>query len=409
MRVWLLKDGENLPIQENVSKMRTWMLAEELVRRGHDVIWWSSTHSHQRKTLLSPTDLDVIVKSGIRLKLLDSGSYTTNRSIARYRHHKKLASRFLSVAKKEQEPDVVVSSFPTIEFANAGVKAAQLFGCTSVVDIRDPWPDVAYNLYSGVVRRTAKFLMSGMSRQARRCLRDADVLFACSQGFLDWALRKAGRKGRPGDGVYYIGRHIEPTRSVHQSPAWLESIPSERFIVSFVGAFGHVYELELICQAARELLKEGDARFHFVLAGDGDKGQLIRGLASKLPNVTVPGWIPQSETEVLMRKSALGLAPYRQLPGCMPNKVFEYVALGLPIISSLEGDLPVLLDGYHAGLSYKPGDCRGLIVCLKKAIESRQGIDLLSDGAKALFRSKFVASKIYAEYATKLERLVEAA
>ncbi len=53
VKVWLVKDGENLPIQAGSrKKMRTWMLAERLVARGHSILWWSSTFSHQTRKLL---------------------------------------------------------------------------------------------------------------------------------------------------------------------------------------------------------------------------------------------------------------------------------------------------------------------------------------------------------------------
>ena len=51
MHIWLLKDGENLPIDGSHRKMRTWLMAEALLRAGHSVTWWSSTHNHQKKKL----------------------------------------------------------------------------------------------------------------------------------------------------------------------------------------------------------------------------------------------------------------------------------------------------------------------------------------------------------------------
>lgn len=385
------------------------MLAEELVRRGHEVVWWSSTHSHQQKELVTPADLDIIIEPGMRLVLLDCGSYTRNRSIARYRHHKTLARRFLKIAKEEPPPDIIVASFPTIDFADAGVKAAKKIGCDSVIDIRDPWPDVAYNLYSGVTRMLAKLLLSGMTHRAAQCLRNADILFACSSGFLDWGLEKAGRSRRPDDHVYYIGRPAEDSQAGAGSPSWLSEIPHDKQIVTFVGAFGQVYELDLVCDVARRLAGDEMSQIHFVLAGDGDKGPRIRALASDLPNVTLPGWIPTDDVRRLLDRSLLGLAPYRQLPGCMPNKIFEYMALGLPIISSLEGDLPNLLQEYHAGFSYTPGDGDTLIACLRNAVANTEELALLSHGALRMFNSKFIATEIYSEYATHLERLVDAA
>ncbi len=406
MKIWLLKDGENLPIQQDVSKMRTWMLAEELVARGHMVTWWSSTHSHQLKKLVHQEDLDQTIAPGLRLVLLDCGGYSKNRSLARYVHHRRLARRFLERAYLEERPDLVLSSFPTIDFANAGVDAAQHFGCLSVVDIRDPWPDVALNLYNGVLRSLLALVFKGMDNRARRCFRRTDVMLACSEGFLKWGLTKANRERASGDRVFYIGRPA--SKEVQQSviPKWLAKIPTDKFLLSFLGAFGQVYELELICEAAATLLRSGSDRFHFVLAGDGDKGEKIRKLASNLENVTVPGWISKSDSRALLSMSSLGLAPYKQLPGCMPNKIFEYVAAGLPVISSLEGDVPELLSEYSSGLSYIAGDVNGFISCVRGAVQSDIGLAAMSRNATTMFQARFTAQDIYRDYAQHLEELV---
>ena len=52
MLVWLLKHGETLPVQDDVPKMRSWNLSESLVNSGHEVIWWCSTFSHQKKKII---------------------------------------------------------------------------------------------------------------------------------------------------------------------------------------------------------------------------------------------------------------------------------------------------------------------------------------------------------------------
>ena len=68
MLVWLVKHGETLPIQEGVSKMRMWNLSDALIDRGHSVVWWSSTFSHQRKEFVSEKDNDILIKKNFMLR-----------------------------------------------------------------------------------------------------------------------------------------------------------------------------------------------------------------------------------------------------------------------------------------------------------------------------------------------------
>ena len=48
----LIQPGEPLPIEGPTRPWRTGLLAEELTRRGHEVLWWSSAFSHARKRFI---------------------------------------------------------------------------------------------------------------------------------------------------------------------------------------------------------------------------------------------------------------------------------------------------------------------------------------------------------------------
>ena len=58
MNVWLIQSGEPLPVNAGIRKMRTALLADVLMERGHSVYWWSSAFEHQRKIWLSQKDRD---------------------------------------------------------------------------------------------------------------------------------------------------------------------------------------------------------------------------------------------------------------------------------------------------------------------------------------------------------------
>lgn len=55
MNIWLVTIGEPLPIDEgNYRLLRVGILANLLVKKNHNVIWWTSTFNHiEKKTLFS--------------------------------------------------------------------------------------------------------------------------------------------------------------------------------------------------------------------------------------------------------------------------------------------------------------------------------------------------------------------
>jgi len=410
MNIWLIKDGENLPIQTDARKMRTWMLAEELQKRGHEVTWWASTHSHQRKNLLFREDREIEVATGFRLKLLFAGSYRSNRSLGRLLHHARLAAKFRRQAPAFPAPDVIVSSYPTIELAYEAVAFGRPRGIPVIIDIRDPWPDILLDLAPPALRAAARLALLPLERKARAALAGADSLVACSQGFLDWGLRKAGLARRAADKVFYLGRARHPSNDAADSPAIAElgQKLAGKVIFCFVGSFGHVYELDLVCDAAALLERKGDRRIHFVLAGDGPQYGAVRARAKTLGNVTAPGWLSASDADRLLALADVGMAPYRQMAGALPNKVFDYSAAGLPILSSLEGEMTEMLANHRAGLSYAPGDVGAFTAHVSTLAESARLREELALGSAAMFEREFLAASIYPEYVCHVESIARA-
>jgi glycosyltransferase involved in cell wall biosynthesis len=186
MQVWLIKDGENLPVQPGVRSMRMWMLADALVKRGHSVLWWSSTFSHQRKTLLYNQDIEVEVKPQFKLKLVYVGGYKNNISLQRYRHHLRLAQKFSQQAKKLLLPDIIICAFPIIDLAYEVVAYAQTNNIPVIVDIRDLWPDIFIEKSPRILQGLVKIIFSKAFWKTRKLLQSANGLVAVSRGYLNW-------------------------------------------------------------------------------------------------------------------------------------------------------------------------------------------------------------------------------
>lgn len=400
--IWLLKDGEHLPVQPNVRKMRMWLIADALCERGHSVLWWSSTFSHQRKMRLQNEATDVEVVPGFRLKLIDAGAYQRNISLQRYLHHRRLAAEFRRKAALLNRPDAIVCAFPTIELAYEAVAYARSRRVPIVVDVRDLWPDTFLRKVPRPLRRLSRLALRDLFSKTESLLRGADSVIAVSSGYLQWALRKAGRQRTALDRVFYLG---SDDLGVMRSKRASNRPEARKVVFIFVGSFGHSYELELLCDVARRVVSAGLDAVEFLLVGDGEQYGEIARRAENLPNVRLTGWVNREHLRDLLSNADVGIAPCLHPPDSVPNKVFEYMAAGLPVISSLQGEMAELIAAHDVGTSYTSGDSDALfktVVTLAKnpALRWRQ-----CDNARRLFEERFSAERVYGELARHVEEV----
>jgi glycosyltransferase involved in cell wall biosynthesis len=364
MRVWVIKDGENLPSEPNARPMRTWMLADALLARGHDVTWWASTFSHHRKKLLFEQDANILIRPNFELRLLFAGAYYRHISIARHRHHTRLAARFRTASAALAPPGIIVCAFPIIQLAFEVVEYAHRAGVPIVVDVRDLWPDTMVDLVPAPFRPLARLALHSSYRMTRELLTRADSLVAISNDSLEWALRTSGRTRQETDRVFPIG-YPSPSTEEHRRSERLTQLAETirgKTLFSFAGSIGRAWDVEFLCEAAARLREHPlGGNIHFALAGNGPGAKEVERRTQKLENVTWLGWLDRHEMSDLLSLAQVGLAPHRMATEALPNKIFEYLAAGLPILSSLHGEAERLIGGAGAGFTYEPGEMAGFL------------------------------------------------
>ncbi len=205
MNIWVLQIGEPLPLDPRNRKMRTSLVVDELVRRGHSVTWWASTFEHQRKKRIFDRETVVTRPDGLRIIALNGMGYRNNVSIRRYCDHRFIAKSFSKRCRFESVPDVIVTALPCHHLAYMAARYAVEKGIPYAVDIRDLWPDIFFSRVSGLGLKALSWLLKEDVRRAKYSLQAANALFAVSKGYLDWGLRQACREQCPGDEIFYHG------------------------------------------------------------------------------------------------------------------------------------------------------------------------------------------------------------
>lgn len=411
MRAWLIQTGEPLPIDGEVPRLlRTGLLAQQLADRGHDVTWWCSTFNHWTKAHRFPADATVELSPSYRLRLIHSPGYRRNVSLSRVFDHRVLAKNFRDAIERDPRPNVILSSLPTVEMA----EIASLYGTANnvpvITDVRDLWPDAFVNLMPAPARPLAKIALTGMHRQAQRALAKSDVIVSISESYMQWAMDTAERNRRDTDVIFPLGYERSTPSAVDLKKAEHRlrelGVNPDKVVCWFIGTFGRTYELETVIRVAKAMHERNDDRAQFVLSGEGGSLEEFRRLAAGLPNVVFTGWLNSTEIEWTMDVADIGLAAYvRDAPQGLPNKLFEYLAGGLAIVSSLGPEAAELLESNGCGLTYTAENPESLDTQLTRLLDDPMQLSRMKSAARATFDQKFSSAHVYKPYIDLIEQL----
>jgi glycosyltransferase involved in cell wall biosynthesis len=275
--------------------------------------------------------------------------------------------------------------------------------------VRDLWPDAFFSFVPRPLKILARAFLYGMYRQTRRALRRCDAIVGVSQSYLERGLFQSGRARRPSDAVFPLGyERASPSR--HELEAAEKNlrrrgVDPSRVICWFIGTFGRTYDLETVIEAARMLHEKNDNRAQFVLSGEGGNVEACRKLASGLDNVVFTGWLDSSGIEWMMRTAGIGLAAYAPgAPQGLPNKLFEYLSAGLPILSSLVPEARALLEAQRCGVTYTAGDPLSFLNAVVSVLDNPETLSGMSEAAHTTFEDNFSIERVYVPFLDYLER-----
>jgi glycosyltransferase involved in cell wall biosynthesis len=409
VRVWIITVGEPLPGFSGTARpWRSGYLAGLMADRGHEVTWWTSTVDHFARSHFVDGSREVLVRDRLRLQFLHGRLYRKNVSIARLMNHREVAAEFRRLAPQRPRPDIILCSFPTIELSAAATRFGQHSGIPVVLDVRDLWPDEILARSPRPARFFVRALLVPLFREARSALRAASGIIAISESYLQWGLSMAGRQRRLTDRVLPLG-YTGPDTVSHSNPEIaaryraLGIDPAKR-IFWFSGSFVGSIDLGTVIKAARNLADE--QHIQFVLTGAGEQASEWKQEARGLPNVIFTGWAGSDELSWLARMAWAGLAAYRRHASqSFPNKLFEYMRMGLPVLLALEGEARTLVESESIGAAYEPGDYRDLARLIRSVAGDVQWRERCAANALALFERRYSTNIVYTEFAEFIESM----
>ena len=351
MKVWIFQTGEPLHIDsKDLRPMRAMNLSNKLIEAGHQVVLWSSAFSHQEKKHRTKEYKRIHINDNFEIRLIPSPGYKKHLGFQRLFDHFILSlnlKKRLSIEKNL--PDVAFIGYPPIEFALVASKWLKAKCIPSVIDVKDLWPQIFVEVLPLVIQPIGKILFYPYFYYAKKTIKNVDAISSMSNSFLKSFLKFSNKKPTKLDKVFRLTSPIKNNSSSELITAknwWKElNINKTEFNLFFVGTFSRNFDFEPIRDAAFKAQINGK-KWRFILCGDGPRFNELNETMRGLDNVFFPGWIDINKINALSRMSVATIAPYINIENFLnniPNKIVDSLALGLPILSPLEGEVGELI------------------------------------------------------------------
>jgi len=383
--------------------IRSYEMARRLVARGHQVTMVCGSYGG------GETGIDLPFINGMRRGEVDGidiieydlAYSNSDGFLKRSMTFVRFALRSIGVALTERYDLAFATSTP-LTAGIPGIFARWLRGKPFVFEVRDLWPELPRAM--GVIRNP--LVLGAMSTLEWISYRSAHRVVGLSPGIVDGIARRGVPRGRialipNGCDLDIFAGEVEPWRP--------EQVKSDDLLAVFAGTHGIANGLEAVLDVAAELKRRGRSDIKLMLIGQGKLKAALQERAARegLGNVVFHDPVNKARLAGLMAATDLGLQTLANIPafyyGTSPNKFFDYIAAGLPVLNNYPGWLAGMIRGHRCGFAVEPENPQAFADALEQAANDRTMLKAMGVRARGLAEHEFNREQLGNQFVDWLE------
>ena len=366
---------------------RAYEMSRRWVKSGHKVTIVTSVYdkSDLRVTgLVGKYDFDGISVVAINVRLSNKDGFV--KRIMSFLLFSLLSSWYAVRLKS----DIVLASSGPLTIVLPALMARYIAGKKMVLEIRDLLPEVPIQL--GLL--SSRFMIVAARWLERMAYGASEMVIAASPG--------------QAEGVRSVNSTVKTEVVTNASDLALFDAASDddavkkacanKPYVLYAGTFGYANDCEQILRAAKILSAQG-SKIKVILIGDGKEKSRLMGYArdNNLTNVIIKETIPKNELVAWVKNAHAMLITLKNIPvfdTSSPNKLFDSLAAGVPVIQTTQGWIKGLLEEEECGITVSPENASELAAAVDKIVNDKAMNELMSSNAHKLAVSRFSRDKL---------------
>jgi len=345
---------------------RTYDYSTELTVLGHKVTFFTSSYSHfTHEERLKPGEKWREEWFGkVRVLWLKTIPYKGN-GLRRGANMLSNACRAYWLGKSlKEKPDIIFGPSVPLFTGLSAYLLSRRKKCPFCFEVRDIWPQALIDL--GVL--SERGLIAWLFRKIEIYLyRHAVQIIAA----LPFAYKHICQYGIPTERVAWIPNGVNLKRFADCKG--YSGGTRDKFVVIYVGRFAAGHGIDAILKAAKILQNDSISKVKFIFVGNGPNKPHYEKMIHdyKLANVELRGAVPKKEVSYVLQEGDLFVASLKNIPiyrfGINLNKIYDYLALGRPIIFAANAPNNPVADA-NAGISIPPDDSKAMVAAIKSIL-----------------------------------------
>jgi glycosyltransferase involved in cell wall biosynthesis len=311
-----------------------------------------------------------------------------------------MVSSFL-IGLEVKNVDLIWGTSPPIFQGLTAWALAKLKRVPFLFEVRDLWP--AFAIAVGVLRQPVLIKLSEWLEGF--LYHRADLVVVNSPGYIQHVQSRGAHRVElvpNGTDTTMFNPSVDGTtfRQAHG----LE----DKFVALYAGAHGLSNDLGVVLEAANRLLPHIDIKV--VLLGDGKDKPALLSQASKegLDNIIFLPPIPKVEMPSALAAANACIAilkPVDLYKTTYPNKVFDYMAAGKPVLLAIDGVIREVIETAGAGIPVPPGDPEALANAILSLADNPEMAHQMGEQARSYVEKHFDRASLASKFIDILARL----
>lgn len=355
MRILFLSD--NFPPEVNAPASRTFEHCREWVKAGHQVTVITCAPNFPkgrvfegyRNSLFSRETVD-----GIEVVRVWSYITANEGFLKRTLDYVSFMLTSIPASFRVPRPDVVIATSPQFFTACAGYMVGALRRVPYVFELRDIWPESIRAV--GAMKES--WVLDELEKLELFLYRKAAAVITVTHAF------KVNLENRGIDAakVHVVTNGADLTRfqPMAKDASLVQAHNLEgKFVAGYIGTHGMAHGLETLLETARLLQDEGrdDIRILFLGGGAAKAALVAQAETMRLNNVVFIDTVPKGEVArywSLLDASIIHLRGTDLFKTVIPSKLFECMAMGIPVLHGVRGESADIVEGEGVGLVFEP-------------------------------------------------------
>ena len=374
---------------EGSGGIRSYQMARKLIESGHQVTMVCGSYGGGQTGLYSDfirgkrtgnvNDIDVIEYS---LVYSNADSF-----LKRTLTFARFAAKSIGLALTEKYDLAFATSTP-LTAGIPGILARWLRGKPFVFEVRDLWPELPKAM--GVI--TNPLILSAMSILEWASYRSANHCIGLSPGIVEGIKACGVSEGKislvtNGCDLVFFGSEVESWRP--------DTLDINDFMALYTGTHGIANGLDAALNVAAELKRRKRNDIKLVLIGQGKLKPSLqsRAYSDNLDNIVFHDPVNKRELAGLIKSADVGMQLLANVPafyyGTSPNKFFDYISAGLPVLINYPGWLAEMIAEHKCGYSVVPDDASAFADALCHAADHKDQLPSMSINSLKLATQEF--------------------